>query len=1093
MSERFRARTSFYRPQGREELFRAARAESGEHEKPGEKTHRARKRQEPQERRIERPGGNGEDHPGGHDEQRHRGPVQTQVGSLELPAEAAPTAHRRKVHAPHQHPAAQSGHGRQMERPARGTFRLPIRAPSRRGLGERPPRLFERCGEVVFVRVQGVPSGGEWQAVEELLDRLQETGNVRKGLDPLAELAAVGDAVGVPAAEFPQFVQGVRGALPFRHLAKVLEDQGPALGQGGHPRRPACQKVRGLVEDPGVLGRCPADQDAVATGLPQHLESVFGFLDVAVAEDGDRNGLLEAGNRVPTGPGRASKHLPRGPGVQGHGVESFPFSDSSQLEVVLPGLVEPQAELDGQGDGHRPAAGRQDRAGELEISHQGAARAAFQDLVGRTAHVDVAGVGAQSLDLPGGLGHRRGVRAVDLDRNRPLLFGEVHQLERPAHSSYQSFRGNELHRHQAHAADAADNQAEIPIRHPRHRGEDEGSFEPDASDGHLHGRDSSGRIPLPQAIPRLPRYDPAGRRTDLLIAESTFEKVPRRARVALPRRLPGPAARWLEGRDLDLLEPLRWVAPGTLPNLPASPVARRGELAPWLERWNRAWGHPRAGELAECFARPDTRVVLAGQQTGLFGGPLLVLTKMAAAVRWAEELTRAGQPAVALFWMASEDHDFAEVSSARFLVEGRIETVSLGEDEAELVPVGRRVLDEAVEEPLARLRALYPSPRFRDWTGELARWWASGCRFPAAFARQWIELLGARAPLFVDPLEQEFQLHTAPVKARLVAGADAVEAQLVARGQAIRSRGLELQVPQPPGTFPLFWHDEEGRRRRVLRLAGDRWAVRGRSGALGSWADLEESVRSEPDRFSPSALSRPAVGDSVLGTALHVLGPGELAYFAQAAPLYFALGLEAPAVVLRPGLLLLDRKSQEWLRELGGSLEDLLRGPEAFRHRIRGDGFDSFVDAGRERILEILTDWSGPTAALDPDLLKPLERTRETVARALEQFASRIDAARLRRDAVRQERLERLLALVWPEGEEQERTLAAALWIGRFGKGFLARLLDSLNLDARELELLDLSEESELASSANPTGESSDPSVESGRVGREPSEVGPSP
>src|SRR5579871_4127983 len=64
------------------------------------------------------------------------------------------------------------------------------------------------------------------------------------------------------------------------------------------------------------------------------------------------------------------------------------------------------------------------------------------------------------------------------------------------------------------------------------------------------------------------------------------------------------------------------------------------------------------------LAQPGTVAVVTGQQVGLFSGPAYTIYKALTAVRLAEALTARGTPAVPLFWLATEDHDFAEASHA---------------------------------------------------------------------------------------------------------------------------------------------------------------------------------------------------------------------------------------------------------------------------------------------------------------------------------------------------------------------------------------------------------------------------------------------
>jgi len=70
-----------------------------------------------------------------------------------------------------------------------------------------------------------------------------------------------------------------------------------------------------------------------------------------------------------------------------------------------------------------------------------------------------------------------------------------------------------------------------------------------------------------------------------------------------------------------------------------------------------------SGSLA-LLARPRTVAVVTGQQVGLFSGPAYTIFKALTAVRMAQELTGRGIPAVPVFWLATEDHDLAEVDHA---------------------------------------------------------------------------------------------------------------------------------------------------------------------------------------------------------------------------------------------------------------------------------------------------------------------------------------------------------------------------------------------------------------------------------------------
>jgi len=63
------------------------------------------------------------------------------------------------------------------------------------------------------------------------------------------------------------------------------------------------------------------------------------------------------------------------------------------------------------------------------------------------------------------------------------------------------------------------------------------------------------------------------------------------------------------------------------------------------------------------LARPDSAVIVGGQQAGILGGPLYTIYKMISVIILAKEKEeKLGIPVVPVFWIAGEDHDFAEVN-----------------------------------------------------------------------------------------------------------------------------------------------------------------------------------------------------------------------------------------------------------------------------------------------------------------------------------------------------------------------------------------------------------------------------------------------
>lgn len=521
--------------------------------------------------------------------------------------------------------------------------------------------------------------------------------------------------------------------------------------------------------------------------------------------------------------------------------------------------------------------------------------------------------------------------------------------------------------------------------------------------------------------------------------------------------LPPVATAALGGEADELLAPLRYLSSGSLPDRPAT-VPDRRSLAAGLASANESYGHPRAAQMAAKLADPETLVVVTGQQPGLFGGPLYALSKMVAAARWAERLKAAGRPAVAVFWVATEDHDFAEVSTASFLGPQEVATFDLGEDPQPLLPVGMRTLGPKVTEVLEELGELFHGDRAEAWWQTVGRWYRPDARFGEAFCRLMVHLLGERSPLMLDSLLPAVKEAQRPWLRRFVERREAFGEAVAAAHGRVEAAGLPLQVTPQPGVSPLFLL--RGRERRRIEWRGEnreRFALRGGDGREEPAEELLRIIDENPSVVGPGVLARPAVQDAILGTALQVIGPGELSYMVQASAAYGVLEIAAPRTVLRPQVVVLEPRHRRWLEELGLSLGEILGdGQELERWLADRAGVDLVAPAAR-RIEAVLEEIRGPAVALDKNLDKPWEKTRDQMLKSLDQFAGRVRGAAARSNEVEKGRIDSLRTLLQPGGKLQERVLSSAHFPAKYGDGLVKALWQQMDLDPRCLQSIVLS------------------------------------
>jgi len=519
-------------------------------------------------------------------------------------------------------------------------------------------------------------------------------------------------------------------------------------------------------------------------------------------------------------------------------------------------------------------------------------------------------------------------------------------------------------------------------------------------------------------------------------------------------KFPPLAEAFLRGKGLDLLAPVRFLGPEDRPDGECKVAAPdRQELARALGEANAQYGHPGASKLAAKLADPATRVVITGQQPGLFGGPLYTLSKAVAAQLWVERLRDAGEQAIALFWMATEDHDFRESSRATFFTSEGARTFDLGEDKEPLVPVGSRVLGPEVQGVLAELRQAIPGDRYGEWLTALGEWYAPEVRFGEAFAKLMVQLLGARCPLIVDAMLPGLKSAQKPWMKRIVERRFDLARVFEERDHQIIAEGYPLQVRPQANASPLFL-EQGGQRRRIEWRGSTGFRLRGDESFKGDVEGLLEILEEQPQRVSPGVRARSAVQDGVFGTCLQILGPGELSYMPQAAPLFGLLEIAAPLVALRPQVLVLDERQRSNVTGSGIGIERLLDVAFDLDAWLAPAEETEFIGGAEKELEGLLKGLREPSLALDGNLERPWQKTGDQMRRALQAYGAKVIAAASRRDETARARLTALRHSSLPMNSLQERVIATAHFPGKYGDRFVEAMFQQMKLEPTNLHIV---------------------------------------
>jgi uncharacterized protein YllA (UPF0747 family) len=461
------------------------------------------------------------------------------------------------------------------------------------------------------------------------------------------------------------------------------------------------------------------------------------------------------------------------------------------------------------------------------------------------------------------------------------------------------------------------------------------------------------------------------------------------------------------------------------------PVHRR-RLCDVLVRQQSAWGGGLRGvEKLEAGAV----AVVTGQQPVLFTGPLFSILKAISAIKIADHLERVGIKAVPVFWVAAEDHDFEEISST-WVVNRNSDLCRLAVDlsTGEPVPAGWLGFKEDVRVAVSDCLSNLPQSEFiPDLQAILEDSYKPGASPVDAFARMMARLFANTELTFVNPLNDDLKSLAQPVVEMAIARNREMRTAIMARNEALSAAGYHAQVKVDENFTGLFAY--RGRSREPLR-----------PGELGN-----------EHAWSPNVLLRPVVQDALFPTAAIVGGPAEVAYFAQAAAVYETLNKRMPPVFPRISATLIEPRIARIEEKYALQLEDVFRGRDFLRRKVVSATED---DKAFARVSSSISDQLNALQPLlgsvDETLVGALETSRQKVLHQVESLHSKFVNAVSRRNELLDRHIDAICNSLFPEKKQQERILNVSSFVARYGIGMIPRLRDSLSLDTREHQVVEL-------------------------------------
>ncbi len=490
-------------------------------------------------------------------------------------------------------------------------------------------------------------------------------------------------------------------------------------------------------------------------------------------------------------------------------------------------------------------------------------------------------------------------------------------------------------------------------------------------------------------------------------------------------------------------------------------AGRREQVSAILERQGASWNaSPETLANLKRF-REGAAAVVTGQQVGLLGGPMFSIYKALTAVKLANEATAAGVEAVPIFWLATYDHDLAEVKHVSIPgADSLLRTLSTSSHGIAGAPVSEVRLGDEILPVMEEAATLLGDSEAAQFLRESYR---PGESMGTAFARFYSRLFAAWGVILLDASDPELHRIAAPIYRAAVERVVEIDDALLERGRALEAAGYHQQVKVTSSSVLLFTLQNGARTPIHRRGDGDNeeFVIAGEAGSEKlSAAGLLERIDKTPEKFSPNVLLRPIVQDFLLPTLVYAGGAAEAAYFAQAGVVYEKILGRVTPIVPRFSATLVEPKAQHLLEKFGMTVVDALQGAEAFRHKLAARTMPADLQAAfaraTESVDESFSSLREALAKLDPTLVEASQTGASKVRYQLERLRERAMAAELKRSEIVIRKAEFLSQALYPENALQERGVAGAYYVARHGTELLENIYDAMRPECLDHQVLEL-------------------------------------
>ncbi|RYE28802.1 MAG: bacillithiol biosynthesis cysteine-adding enzyme BshC [Sphingobacteriaceae bacterium] len=436
----------------------------------------------------------------------------------------------------------------------------------------------------------------------------------------------------------------------------------------------------------------------------------------------------------------------------------------------------------------------------------------------------------------------------------------------------------------------------------------------------------------------------------------------------------------------------------------------------------------------------NTFTITTGHQLNIFTGPLYFIFKIVTAINLAKDL-KAEFPDknfVPVYWMASEDHDFAEINHTQ--IGGK----KIAWNQAVSGATGR-VSTEGIQQALNQYKGILGISESAQELANLVDTAYTHFEKLADAMRYLVNALFARFGLvIIDADEARLKQDFAPIMEADIIQQNSYK-NISQTNEKLAETGVHIQVN--PREINFFYLLNEVRERIVFE--NNKYHILNTE-IVFSEDELKKEIAQYPERFSPNVVMRPLYQEVILPNLAYIGGGAEVVYWMELKANFDFYQVDFPILILRNSGLLVSKRSAEKAANMDLTLTDFFKPTDTLKN--------NWIQVNSQKQLHLNQYWQELNAVftrikshnikIDPTLGPSTEAIEKRLEHAVFNLEKKLIKAEKRNYETRLNQVDQVKAELFPGGSLQERNENFGLFYVKLG----SKLIDDLVKNFKPLD-----------------------------------------